>query len=65
MVYKHHIDYIREQTKYYAVTDYATQKPDDIVVDYLAGMTDDYFIDLYHYLFPKGRYHVDYVGYFQ
>ena len=65
VVYKHHIDYIREQTKYYAVTDYATQKPDDIVVDYLAGMTDDYFIDLYHYLFPKGRYHVDYVGYFQ
>ncbi len=65
VVYKHHIDYIREQTKYYAVTDYATQKPDDIVVDYIAGMTDDYFIDLYHYLFPKGRYHVDYVGYFQ
>lgn len=64
VVYKHHIDYIREQTKYYAVTDYATQKPDDIVVDYLASMTDDYFIDLYHYLFPRGRYHVDYVGYF-
>lgn len=27
-------------------------RPEDIVVDYIASMTDDYFIDLYAYLFP-------------
>ena len=37
----------------------------DIVVDYIASMTDDYFVDLYHYLFPDGKYGVKYVGYFE
>lgn len=35
--------------------DYAWElehRPDDIVVDYIASMTDDYFIDLYRHLFP-------------
>jgi dGTPase len=27
--------------------------PDDIVVDYLASMTDEYFIDLYNFLYPE------------
>ena len=27
--------------------------PDDIVVDYIASMTDDYFIDLFNFLYPK------------
>lgn len=27
-------------------------RPDDIVVDYIASMTDDYFVELYRYLFP-------------
>ncbi|MBE6471723.1 MAG: HD domain-containing protein [Coriobacteriaceae bacterium] len=26
--------------------------PDDIVVDYIASMTDDYFIDLFNFLYP-------------
>ena len=43
---------------------YTSQDPNEIVVDYLASMTDDYFIDLYNYLFPNGKYKVDYVGYF-
>jgi len=30
----------------------------------MASMTDDYFIDLYNYLFPNGSYKVDYIGYF-
>ncbi len=34
-------------------------------VDYKASMTDDYFIDLYEYLFPKGKYKVKYRGYFE
>ena len=45
--------------------DYANENKDDIVVDYLASMTDDYFIDLYKYLFPKGKYSIKYVPYFE
>lgn len=65
VIYTHHINYVRELTHYYAEAGkYEASDPDDIVVDYIASMTDDYFIDLYNYLFPKGKYKVDYIGYF-
>lgn len=35
-----------------------------IVTDYIASMTDDYFVDLYSYLFPDGGLRLGYVGYF-
>ena len=63
-VYRHHIEYIEDTTKYYAKKKYRDNDIDDIVTDYIASMTDDYFIDLYHYLFPTGKYSVRYVGYF-
>ena len=28
-------------------------------------LTDDYFVDLYHHLFPNGKYSVEYIGYFE
>ena len=34
-------------------------------MDYIASMTDDYLIDLHHYLFPDSGYHVVYTGYFE
>lgn len=37
--------------------------PDQIVVDYIAGMTDDYFVELYAHLFPDAP-SIPYVGYF-
>lgn len=64
--YKHHIDYVADINRY-AKEDaalYAEQEPNQLVVDYLASMTDDYFIDLYHYLFPNGKHNVRFVGYF-
>ena len=65
VIYTHHINYLKELTHYYAdAAKYEESDPDDIVVDYMASMTDDYFIDLYHYLFPKGKYKVEYIGYF-
>lgn len=71
ILYKHHINYLRNAnaaSTYFNVNDYiekyTSQDPNEIVVDYLASMTDDYFIDLYNYLFPNGKYKVDYVGYF-
>lgn len=64
VLYKHHIAYIQDLTHYYSDVNYEENAPEDMVVDYIASMTDDYFIDLYKYLFPKGKYKVDYVGYF-
>ena len=72
ILYKHHIEYLRtanNAARYFKTSDfideYISGSPDDIVVDFIASMTDDYFIDLYHYLFPKGKYDVKYVGYFE
>lgn len=64
VLYKHHIAYIQDLTHYYSDARYADNESEDIVVDYIASMTDDYFIDLYKFLFPKGKYKVDYIGYF-
>lgn len=72
ILYKHHIDFIRQANQYshYQPIDefmeeYTSSSPDDIVMDFMASMTDDYFIDLYHHLFPNGKYKVDYTGYFE
>ncbi|MDO5157097.1 MAG: HD domain-containing protein [Eubacteriales bacterium] len=72
ILYKHHIEYLRtanQAARYFDTKDfldkYLSESPDDIVVDFIASMTDDYFIDLYHYLFPNGKYDVKYIGYFE
>lgn len=65
VIYTHHINYLKELTHYYADAErYEELEPNEIVVDYIASMTDDYFIDLYKYLFPKGTHQVNYIGYF-
>lgn len=72
VLYRHHIEYLRNAnraSRYFDadafIEEYCSGDPNDIVVDYIASMTDDYFIDLYHYLFPDGKYDVDYIGYFE
>ena len=62
-IYTHHISYIN-QSMIQRPTPYGTDEPNQIVVDFIASMTDDYFIDLYRYLFPDSDYHVAYTGYF-
>lgn len=62
-VFRHHIDYING-ARYHRDTPYGKEEPNQIVVDYIASMTDDYFIDLHHYLFPDSSYKVEYSGYF-
>ena len=37
---------------------------EQMVVDFMASMTDDYFVDLFDYLFPDSKYHIDYISYF-
>lgn len=64
---KHHLEYIKEANKYagyFDMEEYLAESEDDLVVDFMASMTDDYFIDLHQELFPNSKYHVKYKGYF-
>ena len=65
--YKHHVSYIKEITRYNRVLkmDYCDNTPDDMTVDFIAGMTDDYFVDLFADLFPDSSLKVKYRGYFE
>ena len=62
-IFSHHIDYIDWYARKRAVP-YGNEEHNQIVVDYIASMTDDYLIDLHHYLFPNSDLKVDYFGYF-
>ncbi len=64
-VYCHHISEVRGQLQYYKDYDYLSESHNQIVVDYIASMTDDYFISLHRFLFPKSRYRVRYHSYFE
>lgn len=64
--YRHHIAYVAANNRYVKgdFAAYEEQEPNQLVVDYLASMTDDYFMDLYRELFPKGKHGVKFIGYF-
>ena len=63
-MFVHHIDYVNSYRKYYNTDDYANSEPNQIIVDYMASMTDDYFVDLYAHLFPDSDKKIMYKGYF-
>lgn len=62
-IFAHHIDYINS-AHYKRETPYESSDPNQIVVDYIASMTDNYFIELHGYLFPDSDLRVEYKGYF-
>ncbi len=62
-IFSHHIDYINS-AHYKREKAYESSEPNQIVVDYIASMTDDYLIDLHAYLFPNSDLRVEYKGYF-
>lgn len=62
-IFAHHIRYINEHAGKRA-TPYGKEDANQIVVDYIASMTDDYLVDLHHYLFPNSQLKVAYTGYF-
>ena len=63
-VYKHHVDFV-SGNHYAAKTPYIENEPNQIVVDYMASMTDDYCAELYEYLFPNSSIKIKYHGYFE
>ena len=65
VIYRHHIDFVKENTAAYGYDVYLEGTSDEqMVVDFMASMTDDYFVDLFDYLFPHSNYHIDYISYF-
>ena len=52
-IFSHHIDYVNSNTAHYLrERPYESGEPNQIVVDYIASMTDDYLVELHAYLFP-------------
>ena len=64
IIFKHHINPIGDALKQYHGIDYSAEEKNQIVVDYIASMTDDYFIDLHKHMFPDSKYKVEYEPYF-
>ena len=62
-IFSHHIGYVN-RAHYRREFPYEETEPNQIVTDYIASMTDDYFIDLHTYLFPKSKLKIEYKGYF-
>ena len=64
-IFAQHIEYLNKP--YYTSkreTPYKETEKNQIVVDYIASMTDDYFIELHKHLFPKSKHKIKYIGYF-
>jgi dGTPase len=62
-IYTHHINYVNA-IHYKRDVPYENADPHDIVVDYIASMTDNYFIELHAHLFPHSDLRVEYKGCF-
>lgn len=63
-IFTHHIDFVNK-AHYKRDFPYEKTAPDQIVTDYIASMTDDYFVDLYAFLFPEDKTEIRYIGYFE
>ncbi len=61
-IFTHHISYVNK-VHYAREFPYEQTEPNQLVVDYIASMTDDYFIDLHRHLFPDSRHTIEYKGY--
>ena len=62
-IYTAHIDYINK-THYTREFPYEENKKDDVVVDFIASMTDDYFISVFNALFSEHEIKIEYNDYF-
>ena len=62
-IFTHHIRQVNQQ-KIAREIPYEKTEANQLVVDYIASMTDDYFIELHERLFPNSEYKLRYKGYF-
>jgi dGTPase len=62
-VFRHHIAKLVAQSMSFTKDEYLKEDPHQIIVDYLASMTDSYFMDLYRFLFPEKEKNLLRMGY--
>ncbi|MBO5736737.1 MAG: HD domain-containing protein [Clostridia bacterium] len=62
-VFTHHVAQVERLWGGHAA-DYVKTEANQLVVDYIASMTDDYFIELHEFLFPGSSHGLKYRGYF-
>ncbi|MBQ0078735.1 MAG: HD domain-containing protein [Eubacterium sp.] len=68
MIYKHHMDFVDEARRYYyneGDKAYEDEMPELIVADYIASMTDSYFVALFERMFPESNKKLRYTSYFE
>lgn len=56
-VFKHHVALLCTKSSSIKAETYLAGEPNQIIVDYMASMTDSYFIALYAHLFPQSQKH--------
>ena len=61
-IFTHHIDVIN--SSFYRKDEPYSEDVHTVITDYIASMTDDYFVDLHEYFFPKEKT-ITYKGYFE
>ena len=52
-MFRHHIKNLVDKSMSLTKEEYLKQEPNVIVCDYIASMTDNYFVNLYEHMFPK------------
>ncbi|WP_080797221.1 deoxyguanosinetriphosphate triphosphohydrolase family protein [Arabiibacter massiliensis] len=62
-VFRHHVASLCAKSRTVTAEDYLATEPNQIVVDYLASMTDSYFMALYAHLFPESGRRIIAQGY--
>jgi dGTPase len=62
-IFTHHIRQVNTLNPANAA-EYEKGEANQLVVDYIASMTDDYFVELHQFLFPHSSHRLIYKGYF-
>ncbi len=52
-IFKHHVSNLVAKSRTISTQEYLKTEPNQIVVDYIASMTDSYFTSLYKHIFPE------------
>jgi len=62
-LHRHHIKQLKRSSRSFDAEAYLKQDPNLIVVDYIASMTDSYFMAIYEHLFPNKPRNISLRGY--
>ena len=62
-IFQHHVRRLAAASRSIVPAEYLAGEPDQIVVDYMASMTDSYFMAIYRHLFPESDRRIQTRGY--